>query len=271
MTRVLLFVLVGIMILLYLLLFAISELIIPADLTQETGTVRNLLGLPVALPFALSMLSSFGTILAIILIASSVGTEYSWRTIRTMLTASESRFKLLSAKLVAAGILILIGMLAGLATGFLMSLITTGIGGYAFDFSFATSEYLWDQFAQFWRTFYAIVPYALLGFLFAVVGRSSMPGIALGVGLFFLESIVSALMSLAGGWIARIPEYLPAANARALTAASNLPEGVNVGPGGGNVLIQTPELWTAVGVLAAYCVVFLVVAFYLFRKRDLTG
>jgi len=271
MTRVLLFVLVGIMILLYLLLFAISEFVIPADLPQESGTMRNLLGLPVAVPFALSTLSSFGTILAVILIASSVGTEYSWRTIRTMLTASESRFKLLSAKLVAAGILILTGMLAGLTTGFLMSLITTAIGGYAFDFSFATSGYLWDQFVQFWRTFYAIVPYALLGFLFAVVGRSTMPGIALGVGLFFLESIVSALMGLAGGWVARIPEYLLSVNARALTAANELPQGVNMGPGGGGFATQTPELWTAVGILAGYSLVCLVLAFYLFRKRDVTG
>ena len=271
MTRVLLFVLVGIMIILYLLLLAVSKVAIPVHGSEEIGTIQNLLGLPLALPFALSILSSLGTILAVILIASSVGTEYSWRTMRTMLICSESRLKLLGAKLVAAGILILIGMVIGLATGFLMSLITTAIGGYAFDFSFMTGGYLWDQFLQFWRTFYVLMPYALLGFLLAVVGRSAMPGIALGIGIFFLESIITAFMSLAGGWIARIPDYLLTANVRAITAQSNLPPGMSMGMGGNSLSDQLPELWLAFVILAAYSLFFIGLAFYLFRKRDVTG
>lgn len=271
MTRVLLFVLVGIMIVLYLLLLAVSKVAIPVHGSEEIGTIQNLLGLPLALPFALSILSSLGTILAVILIASSVGTEYSWRTMRTMLICSESRLKLLGAKLVAAGILILIGMVIGLATGFLMSLITTAIGGYSFDFSFMTGGYLWDQFLQFWRTFYVLMPYALLGFLLAVVGRSAMPGIALGIGIFFLESIITAFMSLAGGWIARIPDYLLSANVRAITAQSNLPQGMSMGMGGNGLSDQLPELWLAFVILAGYSLFFIGLAFYLFRKRDVTG
>ena len=271
MTRVLLFVLVGIMIVLYLLLLAVSKVAIPVHGSEEIGTIQNLLGLPLALPFALSILSSLGTILAVILVASSVGTEYSWRTMRTMLICSESRLKLLGAKLVAAGILILIGMVIGLATGFLMSLITTAIGGYSFDFSFMTGGYLWDQFLQFWRTFYVLMPYALLGFLLAVVGRSAMPGIALGIGIFFLESIVTAFMSLAGGWIARIPDYLLSANVRAITAQSNLPQGMSMGMGGNGLSDQLPELWLAFVILAGYSLFFIGLAFYLFRKRDVTG
>lgn len=271
MTSVLLFVLVGVMIVLYLLLLAVSKTTIPAHGSEEIETVQNLLGLPLALPFALSILSSLGTILAVILIASSVGTEYNWRTLRTMLICSESRLKLLGAKLVAAGILILTGMVVGLAVGFLMSVITTAIGGYAFDFGFMTSGYLWDQFLQFWRTFYVLMPYALLGFLLAVAGRSAMPGIALGIGIFFLESIVTTLMTLAGGWIAKIPDYLLAANVRAITALGNLPQGIGMGMGGGDLSSQTPEVWQATGTLAIYSLVFIALAFYLFRKRDVTG
>ena len=112
-----------------------------------------------------------------------------------------------------------------------MSLITTAIGGYAFDFSFATGGYLWDQFLQFWRTFFVLIPYVLLGFLFAVVGRSAMPGIALGIGIgiLFLESLVTTFMSLAGGWIAKVPDYLLAANVRAITFLAGLPEATVLG------------------------------------------
>jgi len=271
MTRVMLFVLVGIMVVIYLLLLAVAKVTIPAHGPSEIGAIQNLLGLPIALPFALSILSSLGSVLAVILIASSVGNEYNWRTIRTMLICSEGRLRLLGAKLISAGIFILMGMVIGLATGFIMSLITTAIGGYAFNFSFATGGYLWDQFLQFWRTFYVLIPYVLLGFLFAIVGRSAMPGIAVGIGVFFLESIVTALMRLAGGWVAEIPNYLLTANVNAITSLANLPQVFRAGMGAGNASSQTPGLLHAYTTLAIYSLVFIVIAFYLFRKRDVTS
>jgi ABC-2 type transport system permease protein len=270
MTRVLLFVLLGILIILYLLLLAVSKVAIPAHGPAEIGEIQNLLGLPLAIPFALTILSSFGSVLAVILMASSVGNEYNWRTIRTVLICSESRFKLLGAKLISTGILVLMGLVIGLATGFIMSLVTTAIGGYSFDFSFATGGYLWDQFLQFWRTLFVLIPYVLLGFLFAIVGRSAMPGIALGIGILFLETLVTTFMRLAGGWIANVPDYLLAANIRAITSLAGLPEGFNQGMGAGNAAAQMPGVTHAFVTLAIYCLVFVTLAFYLFRKRDVT-
>ena len=76
---------------------------------------------------------------------------------------------------------------------------------------------MWAQFLQFWRTFFIIMPFALLGFLMAIVGRSAMPGIATGIGVVFLEEIITAFMRLAGGWIAKVPDYLLNANVSAIT------------------------------------------------------
>ena len=194
------------------------------------GNIQNYLGLPVAIPFALMLISSFGSVLAIILTASSVGNEYNWKTLRTALISSESRFKFLVSKLVSLGILILVGMLIAVIVGFIMGFITTALGGYKFDLSFATGSYFWTQFLQFLRTFFVIVPFALLGFMMAIVGRSAMPGIATGIGVVFLEGIVTAFMSLAGGWIAKVPDYLLGANMNAITALNNLPQGF-----GGNI------------------------------------
>jgi ABC-2 type transport system permease protein len=270
MTRTLLFVLIGIIAILYLLLLAVSKVTIPVH-QSEIGAIENLLGLPVAIPFALSILASFGSVLAVILIASSVGNEYNWRSIRTMLICSESRLKLLGAKLIAAAVFILIGMVIGVMAGFVMSLITTAIGGYAFSFSFATGGYLWDQFLQFWRTFFVMIPYVLLGFLFAIVGRSAMPGIGLGIGVYFLESIITTFMILAGGWVAKVPEYLLSANVRAITSLSNLPEDIGTGFGGGSLLAALPGTTHAFVTLAIYSLVFVTAGFFLFQKRDVTG
>ena len=275
MTKVLLFVLVGIMVVFYLLLFAVSKANLPSTGGgPRLGQIENLLGLPVALPFAMSMLASFGSVLAVILVASMMGNEYNWRTIRTALTFSEGRLRFLTAKLTAAAILILIGMVVGLAAGFMMSLITTAIGGYAFDFSFATGSYLWAQFLQFWRTFFVIIPYVLLAFLFAVVAKSAGPGIGLGIGVYFLESIVTLVMRLAGGWIAQIPNYLLNANVSAITALAQLPAGFMSGPGvggGGGLSGSLPGVPHAFITLALYSMAFVGIAFYMFRTRDVTG
>jgi ABC-2 type transport system permease protein len=270
-TWILLYVLIGIMILLHLLLYLVSKISLPGPAGARVGNLETLLGLPMSIPFALTILSSFGAVLAVILIASSIGNEYNWRTIRLALISSESRFKFLGAKLISIGTYIVIGMVIGVATGFIMGLVTTAIGGNAFDFSFATGVYLWDQFLQFWRTFFIILPFAMLGFLFALVGRSAMPGIAIGIGILFLEPIITSLMQLAGGWVAKIPNYLFNANVNAINALNNLPFPQGGFGGGIADASRVPSVTHAFVVLSVYIVVCAGVAFYLFRKRDVTG
>ena len=266
-TWILLYVLIGIMVLLQLLFFLISRLTLPGQ-TPPGMNLQDLLGLSFSIPFALTILSSFGAVLAVILVASSVGNEYNWRTIRIALISSESRLRFLAAKLISVAVFVLIGLVIGLATGFVMSLITTAIGGNSFDFSFATSGYLWDQFLQFWRTYFILLPFILLGFLFAIVGRSAMPGISIGIGTLFLEPIITSFMGLAGGWVSNIPEYLFAANVNAINALNELPGQFGGGFGSSS---QLPSISHAFTVLSVYIVIFTGVAFYLFRKRDVTG
>ena len=269
MTWILLYILMGILVLVYLLLFAISKIQLPAGAPRDLTDIGTLLGLKSSIPFALEILTSFGAVLSVILMASSVGNEYNWRTVRIALISSESRFKFLSAKLISVAIAIFVGMVIGVAVGFLMSTITTAIGGTGFDLSFATGSYLWDQFLQFWRTFFVIMPYALLAFMFAIFGRSAMPGIAAGIGIFFGEQIITSFMFLAKDWIAKIPNYLLNANVQAITSLAKLPAGFGGGgTGGGSSTTQSPTPIHAFIVLTIYCVAFIFVAFYLFRKRD---
>ncbi|PPD58503.1 ABC transporter permease [Dehalogenimonas etheniformans] len=271
MTRTLLFVLMGILVVVYLILYAVSRANIPTG-PGGPGQIdlQTVLGLPVAIPFAFNMLASLGTVLAVILMASSMGNEYNWRTIRSTVAASESRFKLLGAKLISVFIFILIGMVIGVITGFLMSMITTAIGGNSFNFNFFTGSYAWDQFLQFWRTFFVMLPFVFLGFMLSIAGRSAMPGIALGIGVLFFEPIITGLMSLAGGWVADIPKYLLGANVNVITALANLPEGFSGGFGGAGDN-SAPSVLHATILLSIYAIAFVTYSFYLFKKRDVTG
>ena len=270
MTKVLIIILVAVIALVNFLFLAISKLP-PIGSGQGIARIQDFLGLSAAIPFALYLIASFGSVLAIILTASSIGNEYNWKTIRTALISSESRFKFLTAKLVSLAILILAGMLIGVVAGFIMGLVTTGIGGYAYNFSFATGSYFWEQFLQFWRTFFVITPYALLGFLMAIVGRSAMPGISAGIGVLFLESIITMFMVLAGGWIAKVPDYLLSANVNAITALNNLPQGFGKEMGNGGTSQALPSVLHAFIILGIYALAFLALGYYLFRKRDVTG
>jgi ABC-2 type transport system permease protein len=268
-TRVLVIVLAGIIALVNLLLLAISKVNLPSGNGPSVGEINQFLGLSSGVPFAFSMIASFGAVLAIILAASSMGNEYNWKTIRIAVISSESRFKFLTSKLISLGAIILMGMVIGVITGILMSLITTAIGHYAFDFTFLTSSYLLQQFFQFWRTFFTLIPFVLLGFMMSIVGRSAMPGISTGIGVLFLESIITTFMRLAGGWIAKIPDYLLSANVTTITALNNLPQGFR-GNGGG-IAEVLPSVTHAYITLSIYAFVFLFFAYYLFHKRDVTG
>jgi ABC-2 type transport system permease protein len=270
MTWVLLSILVGIIVIVNLLLLAISKVKTPGP-GIGSGNLATLLGLQSAIPFAFSMMASFGSLLAIILTASSIGSEYNWKTIRTALVSSESRFKFIVSKLVSLGSMILIGMLIGVIAGFVMGLITTGLGGNAYNFSFFTGSYAWTQVLQYLRTFYVIMPFALLGFVMAIVGRSAMPGIATGVGFLFLEAIITTFMTAAGGWIAKVPAYLLNANVTAITALNKLPGRFGGGGSSGSTTETLPSLTHAFVILGLYSIIFLFFSFFLFRKRDVTG
>jgi ABC-2 type transport system permease protein len=272
MTWTLLYIMMGIMFLVNLLLFAISQISLPSETLGGLADLASMLNLSYSIPFTFSILASFGAVMAVILMASSMGNEYNWRTIRIALISGEGRLKFLWAKLISVVILVVIGMAISLVVGFIMSMVTNAIGGHALDFGFLTSGYLWDQFVQFWRTLFIILPFIIMGLLFAVVGRSAMPGIAIGVGLLFLEPVITPFMSLAEGWVSNIPKYLFSANVNAITALNNLP-GSSAGPlpFGGGTATNTSSLPQAFIVLGVYIVAFLVVAFYLFKKRDVTG
>jgi ABC-type transport system involved in multi-copper enzyme maturation permease subunit len=77
-------------------------------------------------------------------------------------------------------------------------------------------------------------------------------------------------MRLAGGWIGKIPDYLLYANVQAINGMADLPSSFGAGMGFGNDS-ASPTPAHAFIILGIYSTIFLVLGFYLFRKRDVTG
>ena len=219
-----------------------------------------------AITSVMSILGTIGLVLAVVLVANGMGSEYSWNTIRPYLLCSESRLKMFTAKLIVAAIFIVAGMIIGLLTAILLGVLFTAIRGFSWDLSFVTMSFLGHQSLNFVRAVYVMLPYVLLAFLFAVLGRSTAAGIGFGIGASFLESIITGLMQMAHGWLAKIPNYLISTN---VTVINSLAQSYNTIKVGTN--IQTPSVLHAFIVLAVYSVAFIAISFTLFQKRDVTG
>ncbi len=273
MTWLLALILVGLVALLYVVLWSVSGRVSTiGEHNQFSGAdLRRALYLQVSVPFSLQIVGLLGSILAMILAAGAVGSEYAWGTARLAATASSGRIRLISAKFIVVAAMIVAGALLAVAVGLAISTIITVSNGGA-DFSFVTPGWVKDQWASFGRTLFVMTPYITLAFCAAVVGRSTLAGVGAGLGSALIEPIVSGLMRIGTGFWHSVPNYLINANVQVILAQNRLPEVVNFGPSQNELAdrnANSPE--TAAFVLAAYTLAFLAIAFFVYRRRDITA
>ena len=215
------------------------------------------------------MLGGFiGVVLAVVLVANGMGSEYGWNTIRPYLLCSESRSKMFASKLIADAIFVVAGMIIGVITVILLGVLFTAIRGYSWNLGASTLSFTGSQLLDFTRTFYVILPYALLAFLFTVLGRSTAAGIGFGIGASVLETIITGLLSSAHGWLAKIPDYLLSINVSKITSLSGASGGVTVYGGPNTPMVTSLHSFVEI---AVYCVVFTAIAYTIFQRRDVTG
>jgi len=272
MTYILLLILIG----LFALILSITEAN-PSIMTTETNGINttvpavaaNIQFLQGAITSTIAMLGGFiGVVLAVVLVANGMGSEYGWNTIRPYLLCSESRSKMFASKLIADAIFVVAGMIIGVITVILLGVLFTAIRGYSWNLGASTLSFTGSQLLDFTRTFYVILPYALLAFLFTVLGRSTAAGIGFGIGASVLETIITGLLSSAHGWLAKIPDYLLSINVSKITSLSGASGGVTVYGGPNTPMVTSLHSFV---VIAVYCVVFTAITYTIFQRRDVTG
>jgi ABC-2 type transport system permease protein len=272
MTWVLAFLLVAIIVLLYSILWSISG---RSATFGEHGEftaqqLRDALFLPSSVPFSLQLVSSFGTLFAVIFAAGAVGSEYAWGTVRLGATAASGRLRLLGARLIVVSALIAIGALLAVVTGLVYSTVIMSASGGA-DFGFITASFVAHQMASFGRTLFVLAPYVAIAFAAAVVGRSTLAGVGAGLGFTFLEPLISSLMRAAGGVWSHIPDYLPSANKQVILLQNRLPDVLRVGPGADLKDAAGNSVEKAALILVLYTVAFVALGLYTYRRRDITA
>jgi len=272
MTWLIALILVGLVILVYSVLWNISGRVTTfGDHHRFTSEqLRTALFLQTSVPFALQMVGSLGIILAIVLAAGAAGSEYSWGTVRLMATASSGRLRYLTAKLVIVFALVVLGILLAVATALLYSSLITFTNS-GFGFGFVTGPYLRDQLESLGRTLSVITPYVCLAFGAAVVGRSTLAGAGAGIGAAFAEPLIASLMRLGGEPWHSIPRYFMNANAQVILQQNDLPAVLPRFTPGGEDLHGINSVEEAFLILSVYSVVFVALALFAYRRRDITA
>jgi len=228
-----------------------------------------------ALPWSLvALLDSgqfWGSFLIGVLVASGVATEYNWGTARQAVARGETRSQYLTVKLLGLAAVSAVALLAALAAGVLFSLLATSIAGEPITFDARGGPSVAEIPLIVLRGGYGVLPYALLAFCLTVVSRSTAMGVA-GLLVFLVgEAILIGILGELGGPAPAIRASLVGHNVGALQAANAIgfTEYNSIAFRELPVASELPDPTTAFIVVNAYCALFLGVAYYVFRRRDL--
>jgi ABC-type transport system involved in multi-copper enzyme maturation permease subunit len=210
----------------------------------------------------LGLVVGLGTILMIVFAASHVGTEWAWGTLRTTLAAGAGRMGFLATKyltvVVYALLYLAVGAAAATAASFLVS-SQAGLDTSGFDLGLVVSAA--------GRGLYGFLPYIALASAIALWFRSSGGGIAAGLVINFTESIAAGLLISLNRDLAWIANLGLSRNVQSIARATSAVRTGGEAAGAGAPL---PDQAQAAVVLAAWTLIFVALAVWRMRTRDIT-
>jgi ABC-2 type transport system permease protein len=235
---------------------------LPEEALRIGQQIRQQMTLPGAIPVALDTAMGLGRVLLVILGAALAGSEYTWGTARHLVGRTRDRSSFIIGKLVVLAGLILLFIIAGLVVGTLSGGGITPIFSEGITEDFLTPGlFLRLPVALFFAAL-SVLPYALLAFTLALVTRSTVVGVSIGLLMVLLgEPILATILaSLPEPWNGLV-HYLP------YTAVRVLGDWMDALIGG-----AVPQhILRAVVVLVGYTLALSGLALASFRRREFTA
>lgn len=202
---------------------------------------------------ALPKIRTFGAPIGIILGTLLIGGEYSWGTLKTILTQRPGRLELLGGKFLGLAVFVLILSVGGLLLAYIVSLITA----IAVGASGAPPSAL-NILKGLGAGWLIIAVWSAFGAVLATIFRSS--ALAIGIGLVYTLVVETAISGVASflTQLDAVHNALPGANAGIITDTLS----GNALPG------DTTNAGRATAILVAYLVVFVAITALTIRQRD---
>ena len=240
-----------------MLLLLLATIFIPLLERYLSGdTQAETLVLQDAMTSAFTAVPGLGIILVAILAASMIGAEYGWGTLRQTLARGTSRYKYLTAKLLAIAIVVFGGVLTAVLVGMIANIITGTLIEGIIDWSGFTRYF----FASLGRTLLMLAVYTSMAVFFAMLMRSFATGMAVTVAWYIGESTIISQLSMGNGWWKEATGYFIGYNINGLMAMN-----------AADLLIEAKPWWQSCAILLVYIIVIITTTYYLFRRQDLTA
>jgi ABC-2 type transport system permease protein len=204
----------------------------------------------------------FAGALALVLGAIVVGGEYTWGTLKTILTQRPGRAAVLAAQFLALATMVAVWVLGIFVACAVCSIGIAAVENGATDWP--SVIVVLEGLAGGWLV---LLMWCLAGAVLAVAFRNVALPIGLGVvWILGIETLLAGVVSSLLPDLQFLSDALPGANAGSLVfsvtgmAAADAPPGVRDAVGGGRALLT----------LLAYCAIFAVLAGWTTRRRDVT-
>lgn len=231
------------------------ESTVPASVLKREVFPENLL------PQVLTGMSTFGAAIMIIFGSLSTASEYGWLTVQTILVQKPGRAAVLAGKIALLTVVTLLVTIIVLGAAALTSYILVTIDGSSSYWPSATNLLkgvgaIWLQLAV-WTAF---------GMFLGLAFRSTAAAIGGGLTYLFVgELLIGELFRQTEG-LKEVLKFLPGVNASAINAT--FPETFRI-PNA--ITTQLLPAGRGVITLVVYLVAFTLLAFLIFRQRDISG
>ncbi len=238
---------------------------------EQLEQIQRQLSLPGVFGAVLGQVNATGGILAVLLAAGALGSDFGWGTLRVQLCRAPGRGAYLLAKLLALLLALLVAVLVSLAAGTLVAVAASAWLGLPSALSARDLLALPLGIA---RALYVILPYLLATLAAAAYGRSVLAGV--GGGLIFLALDVSAgslgSLGVVSDLVLQMVNLLLQPNINALVVANSRSFGLDQSVLAGRLdMAALPSPLQATLVIGAYCALFGYSAWRALARRDITG
>jgi ABC-type transport system involved in multi-copper enzyme maturation permease subunit len=233
---------------------------------QVTSAAQGLANfiLPGALKSTLDVTQQLGSWLLVVLTATALGMEDAYGTLRIMLSTGLSRSGYLLGKLAALLVATVVFVLAALITGVGCALLI----GAATDGSIrplsVEGNLALTGIAMTLRTVAVLGIPVLLTFCATILSRSQVVGTAAGLGYYLLEAVAQRVLDMLGAQGQHLSPLLPGRDIATIMALNRFDRH-------GAAFAGLPAIPVAVCALLGYSGLFLVVSWFVFRRRDMTA
>jgi len=230
---------------------------------QPSPTARlaalQLVTFPGAYTFIISFILGLGGLFGVIYGAAIAGSEWTWGTLKAAVARGERRSLYQLWTLAAIALMLGVGLLGAFAIGVIVAILGASLAGVSTaGLSDATTlGQLPELLARGW---FAIVEEGVLGFTIATLARSQLAGVGVGIAVYFGEQFATIFLP-------DFVQYLPFHAATAVVAVRG---GGGFG-GGGNPQLARLDPDAALGVVAVWLVVALIVTTLFTERAEIAG